>query len=234
MSAWRKIAGAFVDFSDKGGAPGGALSDDELEAELAKIRKDGGLDDDLEEEPETPSAPPLPEISGGIIAFVDKPLVEIYAQSNVPPSKRPVEMVLAFMQGLKALPFDARQAAVIAMDEADDTWEISDAVNDAVAKVAALNSAKDGLTAADTAAEEASVAEQAALDEYLASAKTEIERQIAELQTTLATETNEVNQKKAAIIGRRGAERDAVARGQIRFDEEVKRLAIIPTTFGPK
>lgn len=232
MSTWKKLASAFIDFSDKSGLPaaGGELSSDDLEAELAKIRGDTTSE---VSEPEPEAAPP-PKISGDIIAFVDKPLPEIYAQVGVPTSKRPVEMILQFMQGLKALPFDAQKAAVIAMDEADDTWEIGDVLADATAKIAALKSAKDGLGAADQAAEQAATAEQTALDEYLASAKSEIENQIAELQATLASETSDVNQKKATIIGRRGAEREAVARGQTRFDEEVKRLTVIPNTFGTK
>ena len=95
---------------------------------------------------------PLPVPEGGIDEGVA--LDDIFALAGVSPSPFPAEKLLRLLDGLRAMDAATRKTAVLAMDAAEDSWQISDPVLDAQRKIAALEAYKRRLAAQVAAAEE--------------------------------------------------------------------------------
>jgi hypothetical protein len=71
--------------------------------------------------------------AAGRHAFAD-----IFAAAGVPDSPYPAEKLLRLLDGLRAMDAGTRKAAVLAMDAADDNWQIGDCLRDADLKISAL------------------------------------------------------------------------------------------------
>ena len=69
---------------------------------------------------------------------------DIFAAAGVPVSPYPAEKLLRLLDGLRAMDAGTRKMAVLAMDAADDNWQISDCLSDADLK-AKFRSCSDGL-----------------------------------------------------------------------------------------
>jgi hypothetical protein len=124
-----------------------------------------------------------------------------------------------------------RKAAVLAMDSADESWTIEDAILDARRKIDALEQAKMRVRSTVQATEESGRRELEETAKYQEEATATIRKQIADLEEMLQKELEGVASQKAAVHSRIEAERAAAAREEKRFDQEIARLNEIPKTF---
>lgn len=156
----------------------------------------------------------------------------IYMAAGVPDSPFPVEKLLKMLDGLKALPMASRQAAVVALDAADENWSIADVILDAQRKTRALREEQARLDSHIAATDGQAQADIAAAESYLEQATATIREQIAELETLLQQEVQQIAEKKSQITLSLQSDRDSVVRQRGRLDEEIERIARIPQTFG--
>jgi len=172
---------------------------------------------------------PLPVPEGGIDEGVA--LDDIFALAGVSPSPFPAEKLLRLLDGLRAMDPTTRQTAVLAMDAADDTWQISDPVLDAQRKMAALEAYKQRLSAQVATVEQdvsARVVEGKAAVER---ATAEIRAQISELERLLEREVAKAAQETTGLEAELRATREAAAREVRRMNKEIERFAEIPASF---
>lgn len=182
-----------------------------------------------------PPVPSAPAFTGPASTSVveGRPLTEIYAEARVPQSPFPAEKLTRLLDGLKAMDPAMRKAAVMAMDAADDAWAITDPLEDAQRKVAALQRARNQLAEVIGAAEiEADKAMKAA-DARQKEATEKIRAQIAELEALLQEELTEVANARATSQSQLHATREAAAREAARLDQEVSALNAILVAFAP-
>lgn len=225
---WKRAVGAFVQIDDAQPGSAGAEGTEDIEALLAEVR--GSKPAEKATTPAapaataptptapTPAAPapaPVTAVAGDVAE--GRPFDDIYKSAGVPSSPHSAEKLLKVLDGLASMPVDTRRQVVAAMDAADDTWAVADPVLDAQHKVGALQAEKARLVAAVKQAEEKAAADNKAQDDYLASATTEIRRQIEELQKTLESEVAGVTQAKGEIDARLRATREAAARETARL-----------------
>ena len=172
----------------------------------------------------TPSDPLAGEAEG--IALAD-----IFAAAGVPDSPYPAEKLLRLLDGLRAMDAGTRKAAVLAMDAADDNWQIGDCIADADRKISALDAYKQQLNAQlqDREQQSAEVVNQIklALDKSTAAIRT----QIAELEQLLEREVTRAAQETTSVEAGLRAARESTAREARRMDAEIQRLREIPTSF---
>lgn len=164
------------------------------------------------------SAPASADLATGV------PFPEIYATTGVPPSPYSAEMLLRVAEGLKALPLAQARAAVDAMDAADDRWTVGDVLLDAERKIGALRGVEGRMDAQRRAAEEQYDTSVAAIDREMGAAQTQIENQIAELQTLLAEAKELATIERAKALSELEATRAASSGEATRLQAEVARL----------
>ncbi len=159
------------------------------------------------------------------------PLADIFAAAGVPDSPYPAEKLLRLLDGLRAMDAGTRKAAVLAMDAADDNWQIGDCIADADRKISALDAYKQQLNAQlqDREQQSAEVVNQIklALDNSTAA----IRKQIAELEQLLEREVTRAAQEATSVEAGLRAARESTAREARRMDAEIERLREIPTSF---
>jgi len=102
---------------------------------------------------------------------------------------------------------------------------------DAQRKGRALREEQARMSGAVSQAQAQAEADLQSSDEYMQAATSHIRQQIAELETTLAQEVQQVTEQKAAIKAKLTATRDAAAREHARLEAEVSRISQIPLTF---
>lgn len=156
---------------------------------------------------------------------------DLFAQAGLPPTAFPAEKLLRLLDGLRAMDATTRKTAVLAMDAADDTWQISDAVDDARRKIAVLSTHKQHLNAQVVAAEQQVSAELQEKRANLEQTTSDIRVQIAELERLLERAIAQSAQEATNLEAGLRATREAVARELRRMDKEIERLGEIPTTF---
>jgi len=158
-------------------------------------------------------------------------LADIFAAAGVPDSPYPAEKLLRLLDGLRAMDAGTRKAAVLAMDAADDNWQIGDCIADADRKISALDAYKQQLNAQlqDREQQSAEVVNQIklALDNSTAA----IRKQIAELEQLLEREVTRAAQEATSVEAGLRAARESTAREARRMDAEIERLREIPTSF---
>lgn len=158
-------------------------------------------------------------------------LADIFAAAGVPDSPYPAEKLLRLLDGLRAMDAGTRKAAVLAMDAADDNWQIGDCIADADRKISALDAYKQQLNAQlqDREQQSAEVVNQIklALDKSTAAIRT----QIAELEQLLEREVTRAAQETTSVEAGLRAARESTAREARRMDAEIQRLREIPTSF---
>lgn len=177
---------------------------------------------------EVPVAP-LPVLEGGIDEAVV--LEDIFALAAVSPSPFPAEKLLRLLDGLRAMDAATRKTAVLAMDAAEDSWQISDPLLDAQRKIAALEAYKKSLAAQVAATEEQVSARIVEGKASLERAIAEIRAQISELEQLLEREVARAAQETTNLEGGLRATREAAARELRRMDKEIERFAEIPASF---
>lgn len=243
----------FVETVDEGGAArssGGGGGDIDIEALL---RETSELTGDLggDEPPPAPSAPSAPSPRTTAVPAdlgepapaglkIGQPLKELYQIYGVPASPKAVEEIILFLQGLRGMPQNVQNTALKAMDDADPNWSIADVILDGRYKVDALRKAKGAVDQqVETARMEAS-AEVEAQEAYLAEAQGTIKEQIealhaqiAELMELQQAEEMQVQERKAAALGRiTSLEQQALAEHK-RIETEIERITQIVSAFGP-
>jgi hypothetical protein len=208
------------------------------ETQAALAASDGGASTSTSASPPptaapTPAAPPpvpRPAPTGTLSA--ENSFAEIYMASGVPDSPFPVEKLIKMLDGLKALPAASRKAAVLALDAADDNWNITDIILDAQRKSRALREEQTRLDNHLAATDAQAQTDIAGAESYLEQATSTIREQIAELETLLQQEVQQVADQKSEITLSLQSSRDAVVHQRTRLDDEIARIAHIPLTFG--
>jgi len=141
------------------------------------------------------------------------------------------ESPMDFVDGLRTMDAQTRKAAVLAMDAADDNWSITDPVQDAERKIAALTAYRERL-GEQLAVGAKQAGDQIAADKHgLETTVAEIRAQITQLEQLLEREIVRSAQEIAAIEGSQRAAREAVGREQRRIDQEIERFGEIPASY---
>jgi uncharacterized protein YicC (UPF0701 family) len=143
----------------------------------------------------------------------------------------PAEKLLRLLDGLRAMDAATRKAAILAMDAADDSWDIADSVSDAQHKMAALEDYKQHLGAQLQSHEQHAAARLAEVSADLDSATVAIRQQIAELDQLLQRKITQSAQDATSVEADLRATRESVAREVRRMDAEIERLREISTQF---
>jgi lysozyme family protein len=170
-----------------------------------------------------------PSLSVGSISE-GQPFAVFYTHINSGPY--PAEKMLKLIDGLVAMDPSTRLAAVKAMDEADDSWTIEDAVADAKAKIKALTGQASIFTAQVTAIEKDTEASIKSLEDNNNKSVTAIRNQISELEALLARQIEKNGGDKAAAQNELQAAREACTRETGRLHSEVSRLNVLVDMFG--
>jgi hypothetical protein len=160
-----------------------------------------------------------------------RPVEEIYAAANLPPSPFPAEKLLRLLEGLSAMDAATRKAAVVAMDAADDNWQISDSLGDAERKVGALSAYKDHMLLQLQSVEQQTAAQIEAIRAELAENSTEIRKQISELEQLLEREITKSAQRTTALEAEMRSAREMTGTESRRIDTEIGRLLDLSAQF---
>mgnify|MGYP000947900435 CR=1 FL=1 len=158
-------------------------------------------------------------------------LAELYAAAGVPSSPYPAEKLLRLLDGLRAMDAATRKAAVLAMDAADDNWQIGDCLADAEAKIGALNAYKQQIDRHLQEREQQSAASVEEIKLALDNASAAIRQQIGELERALERSVTRAAQETTSVEAALRASRESAAREQRRMDVEIEQLREIPNTF---
>jgi hypothetical protein len=156
---------------------------------------------------------------------------DIFAAAGVPDSPYPAEKLLRLLDGLRAMDAGTRKAAVLAMDAADDNWQMGDCLRDAELKIAALEDHKRELSAQLQQRERQSAEVVNQIRSVLDEATAAIRKQIAELEQLLEREVTRAAQEATSVEAGLRAARESAASESRRMDVEIERLREIPTTF---
>jgi hypothetical protein len=180
-----------------------------------------------------PAAGDLPSLAEACADVESESFADIFADAAIPPSPYPAEKLLRLLDGLRAMDAVTRKAAVLAMDAADDNWQIDDCLRDAELKIAALEEHKSRLAAQMESRERqsAGIVEQIRLT--LDEATAAIRQQISELDQLREREVTRAAQETTSVEAGLRAARESVARETRRIDGEIERLREIPNSFRP-
>lgn len=160
-----------------------------------------------------------------------KPLEEVFALAELASAPFPAEKLLRLLDGLRAMDAATRKTAVLAMDAADDNWQIADPILDAQRKIAALEAYKQRLAEQVAGAEKHAGTQIAEIKTGLDRTTAEIRTQISELEQLLEREVTKAAQQTTNLEAGVRATREAAARELRRMDTEIARLAEIPASF---
>ncbi|MEF8699822.1 MAG: methyl-accepting chemotaxis protein [Candidatus Accumulibacter sp. UW26] len=202
----------------------GAASEAVVEPPLVPLRDD---------RPVAPTAAPasLPAAGDDRQPLENHPFADIFAAAGVPDSPYPAEKLLRLLDGLRAMDAGTRKAAVLAMDAADDNWQMGDCLRDAELKIAALEDHKRELSAQLQHRERQSAEVVNQIRSVLDEATAAIRQQIAELEQLLEREVTRAAQEATSVEAGLRAARESAARESRRMDVEIERLREIPNTF---
>ena len=170
----------------------------------------------------SPVSPPIAEARG---------FDAIFAAAGLPEVPFPAEKLLRLLDGLRAMDAVTRKAAVLAMDAADDNWQIGDCVDDARRKIGALQDYKQQLARQLQIDEQQAAEKLAQVRAGLDTASAAIRQQIAELEQLLERKIAQTAQEAGTIEAEMRAAREALTRETRRMDAEIERLNEIPQQF---
>ncbi|HMW54129.1 MAG: hypothetical protein NOF05_04405 [Candidatus Accumulibacter phosphatis] len=195
------------------------------------------LREQASEEPKTmPAASALPSLAEACPdldgdALEGHAFEDIFAAAQVPASPYPAEKLLRLLDGLRAMDAGTRKMAVLAMDAADDNWQISDCLSDADLKIAALEDHKRQLAAQLQERERQSTELVDQIRRVLDEGTAAIRKQITELEQLLEREVTRAAQETTSVEAGLRVARESAARETRRVDAEIDRLREIPTIF---
>jgi len=171
---------------------------------------------------------PAEQLAGGLEGIA---LSDIYAAAGVPASPYPAEKLLRLLDGLRAMDAGTRHAAVLAMDAADDNWQITDCVRDAQFKISALDAYQRQLTGQLQNSEQQAAEATGQIRLALDNSTVAIRKQIAELEQLLEREVARAAQEATRVEAGLRAARESATRETRRTDAEIERLREIPNNF---
>ena len=178
-----------------------------------------------------PDLPPfVPEVPSQVAE--NRAFEDIYGEHRIPPSPYSAEKLVKVLEGLRAMQPEMRRTAVMAIDSADDSWAVEDAVLDAQRKIKALEAAKQGLLQAAQVAASQAHSDLEAREKQQQETITHIRGQISELEAMLAREVEGAARDKAEIQAAKRAAEEAGLRERMRLDAQIAVLQEIPRTFG--
>jgi hypothetical protein len=151
-------------------------------------------------------------------------LDDIYAKAGIAPAQYPAERLLRLMEGLSAMDEPTRLMAIRAMDAADESWTMSDPLNDASAKVAALTIYSDNIR---QQLQQRDLETQSLLNDVLARQEQvvgDIRRQISELEALVARELSRSAQETATLQAGLTAARNQTAEDLNNITQVSQRL----------
>ena len=178
-----------------------------------------------------PEPEPLPVPEGPIRE--QRPFEDIYVEAQVAASPFAAEKLLKILDGLAALDPGARKAAVLALDAADDAWQLDDALLDAERKIKALDASKRAVEQQARAELERARGDIQAREQRQEEAVARIRQQIADLEALLEREVTRATEEKAALQEGARQAKDACERESARFDAEAARLRRLSDIFSP-
>lgn len=185
----------------------------------------------VQEQAATPSAELLPEAESRIQE--SRSFDTLYAERGVPSSPFPAEKLLKLLDGLRVMDAATRKTAVLAMDAADDAWNIDDAALDAGRKIKALNDTK-ALLAQQAASQVAHTQEKLkGGDRRQTESLSMIRQQITDLEALMQREIEKAAAEKAALQAQAQSAQEASLRESARLDAEIARLHEVLDTFVP-
>ena len=200
--------------------------------ELSEDEKQSAGEAALEPAGEAPAMPERPPLSESELQVAEgKSFESIFAAAGISPTPFPAEKLLRLLDGLRAMDGATRKAAVLAMDAADDNWQVADCVTDAQQKIAALGGFKNHLAAQLQGSEQQAAAKVSDIRAELDTATTAIRQQIAELEQLLQRKISQSAEETTSIEASLRATRETVAREVRRMDGEIERLREIPLQF---
>ncbi len=235
---WRKVAGAFVEFDDDGAPSVPSTAPSSMDAELADADRllrelQGASAPSSPPTAATPTGAPTVAPSAPSSLTEGRPLAELYASAGVPTVAQSAEQLLAILDGLAALPPEARRLAVKAMDDADDRWSVTDVYDDARRKTEALVGYLHAAERSVSDVQAQVAAERAQVDKVLMEAEAEIEKQIAALQAELASFRADATAQHQSLEAQVQTARDGLSRESARVQAEVSRLGRVATFLSP-
>lgn len=224
---------------DEGQTPtkGPPADADEIERILQETRQ--LMDDNSAQAPAEPEEPGQPPPAPAVVVDADTPTEiekrtfdDIYAAAGVPAAPYAAEKLLRVLDGLRAMDTAMRQAAVMAMDAADEDWTLEDPLLDAERKIGVLTTERTSVQAVSVAAQQKAESDLQAQDEYKTQAASTIREQIAELEGLLENELQKVAEEKASIMRQLEETKNGCQSEIARYDAEIERLGALTQTFG--
>lgn len=207
------------------------MTDSDVDALIAREQAGAPAADPVQPGIPAPSAEMLVDQAD---AIVPREFENIYAGAAIPASPYPAEKMLRLLDGLKSMDIASRKMAVQAMDSADDSWTVDDAILDAQRKIQILNGEKNRIA---EQAQQIVVRNQDAAqarDEQQRSKVDALRAQIAELERMVSEEISSASTDKAAFMTTGENARQAALREATRLDAEIARLGSVPSLFGSK
>ena len=172
---------------------------------------------------------PLPSVAAPALAT----LQDIYVSAGVPEALYPAERLLRLMDGLSAMDQSTRLMAIRAMDSADDTWTISDPLNDAQRKAQALAFHADRLQEDLRALEHGTLKRTESIAVERDRIAGDIRQQIAELEALLGREMTRAAEDIAVQEAQLLAVRQDTARQLESLSAHRVLLQNLCSQFGP-
>jgi hypothetical protein len=184
--------------------------------------------------PAQQAAQEAPPSGAPVDAIEARSFESIFAEAAIPASPFPAEKMLRLLDGLKTMDLASRKMAVEAMDAADDSWTVDDAVLDAQRKILALTSEKDRINT--------QTQQLVAQNQQLAQAREEQQRskvealrlEIAELERAMATEIASTSADKATLMAAGENAKLAAQREATRLNTEIERMNSLTSLFGTR
>lgn len=183
----------------------------------------------------TPDIAPTVSISSGETvgsASISLDLDRIYSNYGVRPALYPAERLMRLIDGLSAMDDATRLMAIKAMDAADESWTIEDPLNDAAAKIQALeahsSSIADGLQELELETRANLEAATTRQEKVVG----DIRKQIAELEGLVEREMSRFAVEKGTQETRIQAARDQIARDLTDIALVSQRLQNLSSQFG--
>lgn len=227
MGLWNTLKTALVDTGET--SPDGAVSPDDIEKELAELRRASSSgatsEDSTTRGPDPTPVPVVTDIVEGV------PFQDIYSNAKVPTAQYTAEQLITVVNKLQAKSVSKEQviSTIGAMDEADDRWTLGDVLNDSNLKRNAIQGYLTGMGASMKSVEDRTNALITNVDTKFGELTTEIRNQIAELEKALAEAKAESDGEKAEATKTLQATREAYTRETSRLNAEFERLAYLQT-----
>jgi hypothetical protein len=158
---------------------------------------------------------------------------DIFGRQGVAEAQFPVERLLKLVEGLRTLDPATRQAAITAMDIADETWSMDQVLADADAKVAALRSHQRQMQGAADSVVQANRERVAALESSRDGRLAELRQQIAALEVQIQEVVGTTAADVAKLQSESESNKAALLRETQRIDAHILNLEELVAQFRP-